>query len=294
MNIETRKLMKQVLSVNKAINMASSTDRFHTRFSLPRHLGMYSFAYLSNDLIEKNFWCNATDAIKIYKDFVAIGIMNFDTERHDQYPQTYRSFINLMFDTMSYHIMRYPGKEKECRAQYKKLVTYLLACRYGDGKPYEYYQMEKSICADVQDRFIQQWKSLLTTNAISFKGLFRRLLCTFEKQGKRPQNSISKWYDRTRFLWPDNEINWLTQKTLVPVIIRDDAEECAFWAGIILQAAKEAGINRDDTNKLIVGKSELNNYFAWNGRRLRIGETVNVLYPAWYQQGQLLEKGYVR
>lgn len=271
-------------------------NQLPSNYSLSEALGMNDFFYLVKYLIEKDDWSNGTDAIEIYKEFVGIGIMeDFDTEFVNQYPQTYRSFINLMYDTMIYAIQRYPEKENDYRLMYKKLASHLLALRYGNGKPFGmYFQMEKSVSADVQDRFIQQWKTLLTSDAKNFKGLFRRMACTQEMQGKRPQNSISKWYDRTRFLWPESEITRLLQETLVPVIIRDDERECAFWARLFLRAATEAGITCDNKIALIINQAGIINYVARSGRKLRIGDTVNVLYPAWYQNGQLLERGYCR
>ncbi|MBR6164387.1 MAG: hypothetical protein IKQ45_00485 [Clostridia bacterium] len=142
-----------------------------------------------------------------------------------------------------------------------------------------------------KDVFVRAWRDTLRTNAKLFNGLYAGLVRVGSGNAKTPQKALKEWYDRTRFKWEDGEITKLCEKSLCPVIERSNPDECASWAGLLLKAAEAAGLQREEEKHLVLNEQNANSYTEWNGKELYVGDTVEVMLPAWYQNGELIEQG---
>ena len=89
-------------------------------------LGMNSFKYLTKNLVEKGYFHNGTDAIKLYLDseqpIVAVGITNFNTEITEQYQYTPDEFMSLLEKIKEKAIQC----GKESTDEYKELYSALI------------------------------------------------------------------------------------------------------------------------------------------------------------------------
>ena len=143
----------------------------------------------------------------------------------------------------------------------------------------------------LKKRFIKFWAQILIGNARTYNGLYNGLMRVESGNAKSPQKVLKEWYDRTRFKWEDGEITKLSKKTLEPVIQRADHDECAKWAGLLLKAAEAAGLRREEGKSLVLTEQNANSYTEWNGEELYVGDTVEIMLPAWYQNETLIEQG---
>ena len=143
----------------------------------------------------------------------------------------------------------------------------------------------------MQKRFINAWSATLSDHADLYNGLYAGLVRVESGNAKAPHKTLKEWYDRTRFQWEDSEITRLSKKTLNPVIERADPQECAKWAGLLLKAVEGAGIRREEAKTLTLDDTNANAYIEWNGEEIYVGDTVEIMYPAWIQNGKTVERG---
>ena len=139
--------------------------------------------------------------------------------------------------------------------------------------------------------FIRLWSEALCSDAKVFNGLYNGLVRVESCEASYPQKTLKEWYDRTRFKWENVEITKLSEKVLNPVIERASPEECAKWASLLLKAAEAAGLRKEEGKSLLLNDHNANAYTEWNGKELFIGDIIEIMFPAWYQNGMLIEQG---
>ena len=142
----------------------------------------------------------------------------------------------------------------------------------------------------IQKRFIKSWSSTFVDNADLYNGLYAGLVRVELGKAKSPHKTLKEWYDRTRSNWEDGEITRLSEKILKPVIERADPDECAIWARLLLKASEAAGLRRDERKSLVLTERNANSYTEWNGEELYVGDTVEIMFSAWYQNETLIEQ----
>lgn len=143
----------------------------------------------------------------------------------------------------------------------------------------------------IRTSFVKSWTAILIDNADIFSGLYSGLVRVREGKAKRPHKTLKEWYDRTRFKWENTKITNLNDRTLKPAIERENPEECARWAAMLLQAAEKAGLHEEELLSVILDETNANAYKEWNGADLYIGDKVEIVIPAWYQNGKYVEQG---
>lgn len=70
-----------------------------------------------------------------------------------------------------------------------------------------------------------------------------------------------------------------------------DAENCAKWAKILLDAAQNAGITPQAEQELTLDDTTVRAYSEWDGQELYCDSRVKIIVPAWYQNGTVIEQG---
>lgn len=58
--------------------------------------------------------------------------------------------------------------------------------------------------------------------------------------------------------------------------------------------AAAAGITKETSEKLVLTESNAADYVEWDGNELSPEDEIEVITPAWYQNGKLLEQGQCR
>lgn len=142
--------------------------------------------------------------------------------------------------------------------------------------------------------FVRAWTDALTTDAKTFNGLFSGVRRVADGEAKKPDKVIREWCARTRYKWEDQPIVELCNQTLVALTEGGTEKEYRKWAGLLLKAAAAAGITTEADKQLTLDESNVNAYVEWDGEDLYVGDTVEVMNPAWYQNGQVLEQGHCK
>lgn len=152
----------------------------------------------------------------------------------------------------------------------------------------------KASTEDQMGQFREQWAQALRSQADVFSGLFTSLeRVAHQETGKGPQ-ILREWTQRTRYHWEGALLAELTEQCLGPAAEEGKRARCAQWAGLLLEAAREAGIYQDRMGPMVLGELEAGAYTAWNGEEIYPGDTVEIAVPAWYQAGRVIEQGCAR
>lgn len=143
----------------------------------------------------------------------------------------------------------------------------------------------------LEEEFARIWTALLKTDAKVYLGLFTSLRRTADGKARKPEKVIKEWSTRTRGQWENGEAAALCAKLLDPAAEKADTDECAALAKRLLQAALDAGITSETRTEMILDETTVLAYNEWDGAKLYPGDSVTVMTPAWYQNGQALERG---
>ncbi len=86
----------------------------------------------------------------------------------------------------------------------------------------------------------------------------------------------------------------LCQEQIVPLIETQDRENLTKWACLLLDAAAAAGIRNEAAETLSLTNENADAYVEWDGNNLYPEDEIEVITPAWYQNGRVLEQGQCR
>lgn len=145
-----------------------------------------------------------------------------------------------------------------------------------------------------EERFVREWTAAFTQSARTFNGLYQGLQRVVDGKAKKPEKVLREWCARTRYKWEQQPPSQLCEELILPLLGGGDREAFAKWSGMLLEAAAAAGIVRGAGGKMTLDESNVNDYTDWDGETLYVEDEVEVLFPAWYQNGVLLEQGSCR
>lgn len=146
----------------------------------------------------------------------------------------------------------------------------------------------------VEDRFISEWANILKDNARVFNGLFGGMHRVVSGTAKKPEKVLREWCQRAHYKWENEPVDNLCQQNIVPLIEAADRDALTKWANLLLDAAAAAGITREEAASLVLTEHNSEAYIEWDGCELYPEDEVEVITPAWYQNGKILEQGQCR
>ncbi len=146
----------------------------------------------------------------------------------------------------------------------------------------------------VEDIFRREWTLVLTENARVFNGLFNGLKRVQSGTAKKPEKVLREWSQRTHYRWENEPVDTLCQEQIVPLIEAQDREDLTKWACLLLDAAAAAGIRNEEAETLTLTEENADAYVEWDGNDLYPEDEIEVITPAWYQNGRVLEQGQCR
>ena len=152
----------------------------------------------------------------------------------------------------------------------------------------------QSAARDQDELFVSRWTQVLQENAKLYTGLYAGLEQASRQAAGRPERILKEWHVRTVHQWEGESIVRLCEGTLSPAIESGDAETCAKWASLLLRAAHAAGIVKETAAELTLDEDNVLAYIEWDSRKLCISDRVEVLHPAWRQNGTLIEQGHCK
>lgn len=142
-----------------------------------------------------------------------------------------------------------------------------------------------------EEKFIREWRTAFTEHGDTFNGLYQGLDKIMQGKAKKPERILKEFCQRTRYQWEGKEVTKLTEELVVPILDEDHREELKLWAERLLEAAAEAGISPGKTGEIILTEDNTRDYIDLNGEDLCEEDHVEVISPAWYQNGILIEQG---
>lgn len=142
--------------------------------------------------------------------------------------------------------------------------------------------------------FTRAWTAALSESAGTFNGLYQGLQRVVEGKARKPEKVLREWCARARYRWEQETPSRLCEELIVPLLAGGDREAFAKWSGLLLEAAAAAGIARGEGGKLTLSENNVNDFTDWEGETLYVEDEVEILSPAWYQNGVLLEQGSCR
>ena len=153
--------------------------------------------------------------------------------------------------------------------------------------------MKAAICAVLaaEEQFVKAWSEVLSKQARVYNGLFSGLYRIQNGKSKRPEKTLREWCQRTKYAFANKEADVFCREWLQPLIEAEDREGIIKWANLLLDAAKKAGITREEALQVILTEDTADAYIEWDGEELNPEEEVEIITPAWYQNGTLLEQG---
>jgi len=146
----------------------------------------------------------------------------------------------------------------------------------------------------IEDRFLSEWTAVLAEDARVFNGLFSGLQRVISGTAKKPEKVLREWCQRTRYKWENKQADLLCRQHIVPLLEKADRDALTKWASLLLEAAAAAGITRETAQNLVLTEGDSGDYVEWDGNDLYSGDEVEIISPAWYQNGRLLEQGQCR
>ena len=102
----------------------------------------------------------------------------------------------------------------------------------------------------VENIFIQEWVAALTENARVFNGLYSGLLRIHEGTAKNPVRILREWCQRTHYKFENQSVDTLCQEYIVPLFEEEQHDTLLKWVNLLLEAAKQAGITREEASAL--------------------------------------------
>lgn len=141
---------------------------------------------------------------------------------------------------------------------------------------------------------MKEWTLALTEQAKVFNGLYNGLVRIRDGKAKKRERILSEWWARTRYQWEGQELVEISRAYLEPLASEGTDEEYKKWAGILLQAVANAGMTQDLPGELVLTETNTNAYVDWEGQELYLGDRVEIITPAWYQEGRVIEQGHCR
>lgn len=142
--------------------------------------------------------------------------------------------------------------------------------------------------------FIKEWTTVLMENSNIFNGIYSGLARVQRGNAKKPEKVLREWCQRTHYKFEEQPVDLLCREHIIPLIDAADKNGLLKWTGLLLDAAAAAGISRDETVKLVLTEANADAYVEWDGNDLYPEDEIEVISPAWYQNGKVLEQGQCR
>ena len=142
-------------------------------------------------------------------------------------------------------------------------------------------------------KIINDLTVLFVNNASTFNGLYNGIYRIACGQNKKNFKAVDEFYQRLSYLSDFSELI----EQLTPFISSSSQSEkqVISLSEMILNSMKHAGIYYAEPNEAVhLTKENIMHYEEMNGDESYIGDIVKIVFPAWYQRGHILEKGYCK
>ena len=142
---------------------------------------------------------------------------------------------------------------------------------------------KKRICSELTDLFINHAKS--------FEGLYNSIDRILHGENKKNTKALEEFYKRISFLEGYEKLAYELNKSFPSSDMKPKQIEAL--GEIMSKAMADSGIHHGLRNEVIVlSWQNVLHYQEWDGKEIYPDSKVKIVFPAWYQNGNLIEKGF--
>ncbi len=142
--------------------------------------------------------------------------------------------------------------------------------------------------------FVRVMSEHLSDNASVYNGLYTGIKRVFEGAAKKPEKVIKEWCSRTEFNFENSKADKLCKKHLLPLCEKEGTEQYKKWSSLLLKSVEKAGITYETSSEITLNDQNVNAYIEWDGEELYPEDAVEIINPAWYKNGKVLEQGHCK
>lgn len=139
-------------------------------------------------------------------------------------------------------------------------------------------------------RFYKLWYSAFENNAKIYNGLYASVKRLYEGKARKPEKVVDELCSRTKYNVKEKGIEEFCDFASEVLLLSDGKNEK--WIKLLFLAITNAGISFETEKELIINENNILDYIEWNLEELNEGDKVEIMNPAWYQNGKLIEQGY--
>ncbi len=139
-------------------------------------------------------------------------------------------------------------------------------------------------------RFYNGWCLVFKENAKIYNGMFNSLKKMSEGKTKNTDKIVKELCSRTEYNVKNIDTKQLCEITQQKLCAQNKKTDK--WMKLLMKAIDYAAIYCESEKRLVLDESNTNDYTEWDMNEICVGDTVEVLNPAWYQDGKLIEQGH--
>ncbi|MBO4468698.1 MAG: hypothetical protein J5766_05295 [Clostridia bacterium] len=142
-----------------------------------------------------------------------------------------------------------------------------------------------------KNKLIKSLTKLFCENANRFNGVYNGVYKILCGENKKNTKVLDEFYERVSFVAGYEELSKVLKKNyptsqLTPKKLKE-------FNSIFSKAIENAGISHTYKDEVIVlTVNNVLHYQEWDDQELYVDTKVKIIFPAWYQNDNLIEKGY--
>lgn len=138
-------------------------------------------------------------------------------------------------------------------------------------------------------KFYSEWCLVFRGNSKVYNGMFASIKRVSEGKAKNPDKVINELCSRTYYNIKKSDIEALC--TITTEKLSSENKKKDKWLKLLLNAIEDASIRCEEKDVLIINETNINDYIEWDGCEIYPDDLVEIINPAWYQDGKLIEQG---
>lgn len=138
--------------------------------------------------------------------------------------------------------------------------------------------------------FYSGWYLAFKENAKIYNGMFTPLKRVLEGKSKNPEKVIKELCSRTLYNAENSDTQKLCKITAEKLSSQNKKRDK--WLSLLMKAVKDASVRCEEKDRIIIDETNINDYIEWDSNELNEGDIVEIMNPAWYQNGKTIEQGH--
>ena len=147
---------------------------------------------------------------------------------------------------------------------------------------------------NIENIFLENYSNILENDAVLYTGMYQSVWKAVSGKKCNTDKIVKEWDARTRYKWGNSEIIASSEQMHEKLVEEDEKTANENYLAILFAAIKKAGIYVETEQNLIITEENVRAYKEWDDEELYVNDKVEIICPAWYQKGRVIEQGYCR